>query len=64
MSFQARYPGQCANCEGRIHLGDFVEYDDDELVHSRCPVSMSDITVGPREVLCGRCFTFHAGECI
>lgn len=34
--FDARYPGRCASCDGRINEGDQVTYVDDELVHTEC----------------------------
>lgn len=65
MSFQARYPGRCGSCEERIHVGDSVQYEDDELVHADCPTpAVNQFTVGPRESLCASCFTIHAGECM
>lgn len=64
MSFNARYPGRCASCEERIHEGDLVKYEDDELVHTQCPAPVSEFTIGPRETICGQCFTIHAGECL
>lgn len=36
MSFQAKYPGQCAACGERIHEGQWVRYEDDFLVHTEC----------------------------
>lgn len=74
MSFQARYPGRCASCEERIHEGDLVKYESDEFVHTRlmrmglvhaqCPVPTPEFTIGPRETICGQCFTIHNGECM
>ena len=64
MTFQAKYPGRCAACDERIHEGDFVKYEDDELVHTRCDVA---ILPNPRDDLttvCRQCFTIHAGECL
>lgn len=54
MSFQAMYPGRCGGCDNRIHRGDDVHYEDDELVHDDCPGEVG----GPIEV-CPDCWCIH-----
>lgn len=69
MTFEARYPGRCANCEGQL-LGTEVNYQIREergpnytppLVHVHCPEDALEVT---REV-CETCFCVVAvnGEC-
>lgn len=37
MTFRAKYDGECANeCGERIHVGDEVEYVENELMHANC----------------------------
>jgi len=36
MSFEAKYPGYCENCESRIHEGDAVKFVEDVFVHVSC----------------------------
>jgi hypothetical protein len=65
MTFQARYPGRCAACDERIHEGDDVDYDDDQLVHATCPTPPPDLfSVGSTETVCPQCFTVHRGDCL
>lgn len=61
MSFEAKYPGRCAECDDRIEPGEQVTYSDDELVHVACdrePQREDD----PDEA-CGKCWLVHSGEC-
>ncbi|MEU9806243.1 hypothetical protein [Mycobacterium sp. NPDC050853] len=58
MSFEAKYPGRCGSCDNKIHPGDDVHYEDDELVHDDCPGEVG----GPIEV-CPDCWCIHRGEC-
>ncbi len=62
MTFEAKYPGRCANCDDNITPGDDVTYTpDDELVHAHCdsePRREDD----PDEA-CGKCWLVHSGEC-
>lgn len=64
MAFQAKYPGQCAACGERIHLADYVRYEDDLLVHDDCPDTVDPDLPGRQERKCPDCYTTHAGECI
>lgn len=64
MSFDAKYAGRCAaeNCnygDAQIRIGDDVEYQDDELMHTACAAR----TRRGEPPLCGQCFTYHQGEC-
>lgn len=59
MAFNAKYRGECIDCDDGIHPGELVEFNDDrDLHHVLCS---QDATVGenfrrvPRPV-CGRCF--------
>ena len=66
MSFEAKYYGECASedCQyrdNRIRPGDEVEYQNDELVHTKCAATERLSTTAP---LCAACFTYHRGECL
>lgn len=63
MSFQARYPGRCVSCDGRIHEGQHVRYEDDFLVHADCPEPEDYGAPARHEQRCPTCFLTHAGEC-
>jgi hypothetical protein len=64
MSFEAKYPGSCNACDGRIHEGDTVRYEDDYLIHDDCPEPIDVDAPRRTERHCPDCFTYHAGECI
>jgi hypothetical protein len=64
MSFTARYPGRCAACDERIHEGDLVKYDDDELVHTRCEVPSLPNDRDDLTRVCRNCYCIHTGECL
>lgn len=54
MSFRAKYPGDCRNCDEGIVRGQEVEYDDDRnLVHVLCP---EDGINGAPLPVCPYCF--------
>jgi hypothetical protein len=63
--FEAKYPGWCICCEGRIHAGDNVHYQDDTIVHDGCQIIPDRDPLAPSktEPYCPSCFTYHAGEC-
>lgn len=55
MSFRAKWPTECMNCDDGIHVNQEVEFDDDRnLQHVICP---EDLGLGgkPRPV-CPHCF--------
>lgn len=64
MTFTAKYSGRCASCDDRIHPGDTVTYDDDELVHAVCEVRSLPNSRDDRSAVCRDCWTIHAGECL
>ena len=59
--FEARYPGKCAACDGRITPGENVRYsEDDEIMHSRC----EDESAAARPVeVCGSCWLTKPCDC-
>lgn len=64
MTFRAMYDGVCAAaCENRIHLGDLVRYEDDQLVHDECAPKPDPIEVGAREIVCGVCWLIKPCRC-
>ncbi len=57
MTFTARYDGVCAaNCDMRIHPGDHVRYEGDQLVHVGCFLPEDEPEPAPRPT-CPNCFT-------
>lgn len=51
--FEAAYIGTCGSCYGKIHEGQWAQFDDaDQLVHVVCP----DPTAAARP-MCPDCFT-------
>lgn len=64
MTFQAKYAGYCRaeDCnygDRKIRVGDECDYVEDEIVHAECVDEKKDDTP-----LCGKCFTYHRGECL
>lgn len=56
MAFRAKYPGECVQCGDDIHVGQMIEYnDDDELQHCLCPESLDSLNGKPKPV-CPKCF--------
>jgi len=64
MSFTAKYPGRCALCPERIHVGDLVEYVDDQIAHTHCNVTSLPNDRDDLSAVCRSCWTIHAGECL
>lgn len=57
--FPAKYEGGLcpADCGERIHVGDPVMYDGDDLVHVECaPKPDYRFQLRPEEVVCGTCW--------
>ena len=55
-SFEARYPGRCANCDDGISVGETLVYDeDDQVIHADCIDRSNDRLHKPPEI-CPRCF--------
>lgn len=52
-TFVARYPGRCDGCGERIHAGDEVKYDDQDVIHADCDEST---TVERPAVICPSCW--------
>ena len=63
MSFQAKYPGRCTACDERIHEGDLVTYDDDQIIHATCDVPSLPHQRDDLTQVCRHCWTIHAGKC-
>jgi hypothetical protein len=68
MTFRAKYPGRCAQCEEVIEQGDLLDWTDDaQVVHDGCieSVERNAFRLKPRET-CPRCFTEKAvtGACL
>lgn len=63
--FPARFEGgMCpADCGSRIHAGDLVRYDDDQLVHDECTPKPSRFDIAPTEVVCGVCWLVKPCRC-
>ncbi len=60
MTFTAKYPGRCANCDDNIIPGDDITYHgDDELIHTQCDTDPTPKTTEP----CKQCWCAHEGEC-
>lgn len=60
MSFPARYPGECSDCDHQIRPGDEIASDGlGGQAHVFCPSR----TPASSAVPCTRCFLVHAGEC-
>lgn len=54
MSFAAKWPGDCMDCDDGIYKGQIVEFDDARnLHHVVCPESLLD---GKPRPVCPRCF--------
>lgn len=66
MSFPAKFEGgMCpADCGNRIHAGDMVRYDGDELVHDECAPKLSKYDLGPRETVCPDCWLVRPCGCV
>lgn len=62
MTIQARHSSVCDRCEGQIHPGDLIRWEDESWAHVACP-DPSALTVD--RAPCPRCFTVPAvnGEC-
>lgn len=58
-TFEAKYPGRCGVCDGRIKPGDQATFVEDEIAHASCP--QPTVLAAP----CSRCFMVPAanGEC-
>lgn len=58
-AFEAKFPGRCGVCDGKIRPGDSCTYVEDEIAHAWCPEP-----AGPVEP-CPRCYFVPAvnGEC-
>lgn len=64
LAFPARYDGVCAaDCGTRIHPGDPVRYEDDELVHDECAPKPDPLEIQPGEVVCGVCWLVKPCRC-
>ena len=62
-AFTAKFEGHCLDCDGRINVGDQVQYDEDAVVHVDCD-PIPDIDAPRRtERQCPQCWLVHAGEC-
>jgi hypothetical protein len=63
--FRALYDGVCAaGCDSRIHPGDLIRYEGDELVHNECAPAHDRFTIGPDEVICPDCFLVRPCKCV
>lgn len=63
-AFKAMFDGTCAaGCDSRIHPGDLVRYEEDQLVHDVCAPKLSRLDIGPREVVCGVCWLVKPCRC-
>lgn len=61
--FRAMFDGVCAaGCDMRIHPGDMVRYDGDDLVHDEC-VPRDPFELRPNEVVCGVCWLVKPCKC-
>ena len=55
-TFEARFPGRCGVCDGRIHPGDQATCVEDEIAHATCPTPT--VLADP----CSRCFMVPAAN--
>lgn len=57
MTFRAKYPGRCAECDGDIEIEDHLDWNRDEsvAVHAECARAPRQSQIKPRET-CPRCF--------
>lgn len=63
--FHARFDGVCArNCGNRVHPGDMVRYEGDDLVHDECAESPSKYDIQPGEVVCPDCYCIRPCRCL
>lgn len=64
MTFAAKFKSVCPDCGHPIEIGDELQYLDGNYVHApRCPESADVLAVPAKTPLCGRCYTYHRGEC-
>lgn len=64
-TFPARYDGTCAaDCGNRIHPGDLVRYEDDQLVHDECAPKPDPLELKPTEVVCPDCYCIRPCRCL
>ncbi|AXH45150.1 hypothetical protein SEA_BISKIT_52 [Gordonia phage Biskit] len=69
--FIARYGGKCSLCLSSIHIGQWVEYDEEnKLAHYECPDkpnSLGELVMTPDPQaygdLCPACYLYHRGDC-
>jgi hypothetical protein len=52
MSFLAKYPGLCDDCDTKIEVGDLVLFNErDTIAHADCPAT------APAAAVCPTCYT-------
>ena len=62
MSFELKYPTECAECGEPMKPGELARYDaGDEIVHAGVCVKLYEKK--PEEKPCPRCTVIHRGEC-
>lgn len=59
-TFEARFPGVCEDCGGRIEVGDIVHRTEDGYEHEFCPDEVEATVKGQP---CPDCNLVHRGEC-
>ena len=66
MSFEAKYEGRCADCLERIHVGDLVQFsEENRVVHVDCDPSVSetDLDRDAKREVCQKCWLLKPCEC-
>lgn len=62
--FEAKYPGQCANCPEPVRIGDMVRVTttDEALIHDECEDDTHVPVNAKQPPLCSHCWLEHAGD--
>lgn len=61
MTFPARYPGECVECDQRIDVGDPIENTVDGWIHAQCDTTPTDAELAGTS--CTTCWLVGPCDC-